>query len=369
MANNDPLIEIPVTRVHQNVGDFYVGVMNAMDLYHIAEADRIRLRDLKIPKYAGYQRALLEDRVENIRLFLSTPESTFPNAIILSIDSDSIVNWEDVKGDYGTSILKIKREGKVAKIIDGQHRAAALDVAEEGFQVIVSLFVDLEMARCARIFAKINSTQKAVNPSIAFQLFGYSEERSPQRTAHEIAEKLNTTEGSPFYKRLLMLGTKDEWSKGTLSQSSFCKELMRLFSKDPVKDEYRLLNKQKLESYSGYPLRDFFRKGDDSKILEVVWKYFFNIATTWKSQWEQKESILPKTTGYSAFMQVLRSWLKSERSNEVLQDTGVKEAFHKIRQKYETDQHRFVRKNYPAGNQGVIMLRNELLKDLELESE
>lgn len=362
-------IEIPIIKLHQSVWDMYVGVMSALDLYSIAEVDRIRLESLKIPKYAGFQRALVQDRVNSIRDYLRTPECTFPNSIILTIDSDYIEEWEDLQKLDNISSLKIRKEKGAVKIIDGQHRAAALDASDSDFQVIVTIFVDLEIVKCAQIFAKINSTQKAVNPSIAFQLFGYAEKRSPRKTAHEIAEVLNNTKGSPFYKKLKMLGTKDDWAKGTLSQSTFCKHLMRLYSKDPEKDENLLLRNEILEDYPGYPVRAFFRQGNDDRILGIVWKYFYNVAKTWENQWDDGtgRSILTKTTGYASFIEVLKQWLLSERAKQVLEDKGVKEAFNKIKDKYVEQDKNFVRENYPAGNQGVVKLRDSLLGDLGLQ--
>jgi len=363
-----PNIQISVVKVRQNIGDLFVGVMKARDLFAIAEADRIRLETLKIPQYAGYQRALVEERVNSIRDYLNTPRSTFPNAIILSLDSDYIDSWNDVGNGSDLSTLEIKRERGAVKIIDGQHRAAALDAIQDEFQVIVSFFVDLRTIQCAEIFAKINTTQKAVNPSIAFQLFGYLEERSPQRTAHEIAETLNTTNGSPFYKQLKMLGTKDSWSEGYLSQSTFCKELMSLYTRDPVRDENRLLRKETLEDYPGYPLRPCFKAGQDQKILETIWRFFLHVAQTWPDQWSDStgRSILTKTTGYIAFLRVLKHWLLIPSAEDVREDRGVREAFNRIRDHYVSSDKIFIRDNYPSGNQGVIRLRDALIHDLHL---
>lgn len=362
-------IEFLVLKASQNIGDLYLGVMSAWDLYEIAEVDRIRMINLKVPKYAGYQRALADERVTSIKDYLSTPKSTFPNAIICSLDSEFIEEWEDIEGIANLSRVKIQRDTGAIRIIDGQHRAAALDAADESFQVLVSFFIDLNVVQSAGIFAKINSTQRAVNPSIAFQLFGYSEDRSPQKTAHEIAQIMNTTEGSPFYKMLRMLGTKDSWAIGTLSQSTFAKQLMQLYSRKPEDDQNRYLRGEELEDYLGYPLRNWFKEEKDERILEVVWKYFFNIAETWQDQWTGQDgtSILTKTTGYSAFMQLLKRWLESNRADEVINDEGVQEAFIAIKERYETEDKRFVRANYPAGNQGIQLLRNALLDDLNIE--
>jgi DGQHR domain-containing protein len=359
-------IKIPVIKVTQNIGDFYAGVISALDLQYISKADTLRLTDLKIPKYAGYQRALIPERVDDIRDYLLTPQSTFPNAIIVNIDSEYIKNWDSIKGQESVSVLEIKREKGVVQIIDGQHRVAALDAVDKDFLVILSIFIDLELTQRAGIFAKINSTQKSVNPSIAFQLFGYAEDRSPQKTAHDIAEILNTTTGSPFYKRLRMFGTKDEWTKGTLSQSTFSKTLMTLYSSDPVSDENKLLRNEELEPNNKCPLREYFRNKDDKTVLTIVWKYFYNVYQTWPDQWNDLDgqSILVKTTGYIALIQVLRQWLLSKNSSQIINNNGVIEMFEQIKSKYEN--FRFVRANYPSGNQGVIILRDSLLKDLNL---
>lgn len=359
-------VSIPVMSVHQNIGELYIGVILAHDLFSIAEVDRVRLESLEVPKYAGYQRALALDRVRAIRDYLTTPRSTFPNAIILSIDSEYIEHWDP--GHNGAGTLTVRKDPGAVQIIDGQHRTAALIEAPSDFQVLVTMFVDLRLEHRAEIFAKINSTQKAVNPSIAFQLFGYSEERSPQRTAHDIAETFNTTDGSPFYRRLRMLGTRDDWSVGNLSQATFAKELMKLYTRDPQRDENRLLRGEPLEEYPGYPFRHLFLDRQDGKILETFWRFFVHVAETWKDQWldDPGHSILTKTTGYAAFVAVLKSWLLSSSAKEVWQDDGAKERLSKIRERHEAKEGRFVRDNFPAGNQGVVKLRDALLAELDL---
>ncbi|MDO8750865.1 MAG: DGQHR domain-containing protein [Dehalococcoidia bacterium] len=362
-------IKIPVIRVRQPIGDLYVGVLRGKDLYDIAKVDRLRLESLEIPKYAGFQRALVPQRVAAIRDYLRTPNSTLPNAIIMSLDSEHILNWQDFQDDATVTTLEIERVPEAATIIDGQHRAAALDAAPPELEVIVSIFVDLEMVEQAAIFAKINSTQKAVNPSIAFQLFGYAEGRSPQKTAHEIASTLDTTRGSPFYRMLRMLGTKDAWSAGTLSQSTFAKGIMRLYTRDYRSDENRLLRGEPPETYSGYPLREAFKKGDDGLILQVVWRFFFHVAQSWHDQWfdQSGESILTKTTGFNAFLEVLRSWLRLEGVESVLDDNLARARFDPIVQDFTHPNTRFIRMNYPAGHQGVVTLRDALLRELRLD--
>ncbi len=361
------IVKIPILKVEQTGWNFYVGTINSHDLYHIAETDRIRLENLKVPKYLGFQRALVEERVRSIKDYLLTPGSTFPNSIILTLDSEYIHNWEE-SSDPSFSLIKVRREVGAAKIIDGQHRCAALEAADSTFEVIVTIFIDLDIFKCAKIFSKINSTQKAVNPSISYELFGYSSEPSPQKIAHDIALKLNTTEGSPFFKKLLMLGSRDGWSEGVLSQATFCKQIIRLYSRKEEEDENVLLRGGKLKEYTGYPLRPYFINNDVNTILSLIWKYFYQIAATWPDQWNDltSTSVLVKTTGFISFMEVLKKWLSIKSVDEMASDGFFRLAFIKIKDKYIETNKRFIRENYPSGHQGVIVLRNSLLSDLNI---
>ena len=56
----------------------------------------------------------------------------------------------------------------------------------------------------------------------------------------------------------------------------------------------------------------------------------------------------------------------SDRSEEILQDAGVAERLQGIKSYFEGPTTRFINTNYPAGNQGVITLRNSLLSRLGL---
>jgi hypothetical protein len=227
-------------------------------------------------------------------------------------------NWDDVRKTQGISILRIQKQQGAVTIIDGQHRAAALDAAQAGFQVLVTLFIDLDIVHCAEIFAMINSTQKAVNPSIAFQLFGYSPDRSPQRTAHDIATLLNTKDGSPFFRRLRMLGTKDDWSLGTSVAT------LQASSWDSTPETPGKMRtgcpRDGLQDYSSTPSGSLYpwrrRHNTHDGVVQL------RVAETWPDQWsERTSSPCLKTTGYAALVEVLRR-CQFPRSAQVLATTA-----------------------------------------------
>jgi hypothetical protein len=181
---------------------------------------------------------------------------------------------------------------------------------------------------------------------------------------HDIAEALNNSSGSPFFHKLRMLGTQDDWTTGGLSQATFCKHLMTLYSKDPQTDESKMLLGKSLTDYTDLPLRAAYLRSQFKHILETVWKFFYEIAQAWPEQWNDptNKSILPKTTGYHAFIQILKAWLVANKGN--LSVEKLRTALTSVKTKYKSPKFRFIRENYPAGNQGVVTLRDSLKGDL-----
>lgn len=372
-----PEVVVPLLEMTQPFGTFYAGTMRAADLAFMAKSDVLRLKNLEVPKYEGYQRALDEERVDTIRKFLATSHGVFPGSIIVNVNSENVVGWEDATvavpeshggqtaaaappatippppttdaqaGDVpattinpagaaqpngqakvdNLSIIRMKRLEETLAVIDGQHRAAALAESNVDLWVPVTFFIDLEMVKCAEIFRVVNANQKKINPSISYQLFGYSDHPSPQKTAHNVARTLNETEGSPFYRRLKMIGKKDEFSQGALSQATFARELIALYSRKPVSDEYDLLLGRKLSDDAKLPLRPLFMAGDEKGIATTVWYFFAGVASQWETSWKSPESILWRTTGYVALMRVLKEWLLSAHAGELSEFQAVRQRF------------------------------------------
>ena len=59
--------------------------------------------------------------------------------------------------------MRIANEEDVAKIIDGQHRIAGLEAFDkngDSFQMIATIFVDMDMEDQAMVFATINLSRQ-----------------------------------------------------------------------------------------------------------------------------------------------------------------------------------------------------------------
>lgn len=83
----------------------------------------------------------------------------------------------------------------------------------------MSIFLDISLGEQAKIFAKINSTQKKVDLSLVYDLFGMTEDRNPEKVAYYIVQHLNTEENSSWKGKIKTLADKN----GDLAQGSYGK--------------------------------------------------------------------------------------------------------------------------------------------------
>jgi DGQHR domain-containing protein len=180
-------IEISCLKVQQPIGTMYIGIIDSGDLEKITFADVRRLRDgsdnREVEDYIGIQRKLDARREKTLGKYVNLVDATFPNSIILSISS------KHAKYDESNGTLKIEYKDNIAKVLDGQHRIAGFQYyqGERGsFELIVTIYIDMELEDQAIVFATINKEQKNVSNSLVADLFAFAESRSPQKTAHNI---------------------------------------------------------------------------------------------------------------------------------------------------------------------------------------
>ena len=150
--------------------------------------------------------------------------------------------------------------------------------------------------------------------SLVYDLFAYSEKRSPEKSCHEIAVVLDSEKNSPFYRRIKRLGVATEGRFGeTLSQATFVRSLIKHITKDALGD--RDIGKRTgkwpkvtQEEFNRFVLRPFFVDDQDEKIADLIWNYFDAVKERWPEAWSAtgSGSILNKTTGYQALMRFFK---------------------------------------------------------------
>jgi DGQHR domain-containing protein len=275
-------------KVQQGGFEVYLFVMNSKILRELAFVSK---RETANPK--GYQRALSEKRLKDVGEYIKKPRATFPNSIIVNIESKNARFEQSADASRGTLI--IKRKPGVAWVIDGQHRLFGFTKSDgKEFDLIVSAFLDLSERDQATIFKIINSSQKGVNPSLIYDLIELTKDAEYlDARAHEIVKALNEDTNSPWLDQIKMIGT----GSGMISQAALVTELKKLLVTDPFKD---------------------YLDGEQIKLLK---DYFSVLKDLFPDAWMSRKFVLTKTLGVAATLSILP---------KVLMHCLVKASFSKV---------------------------------------
>src|SRR5882672_9210978 len=188
--------QVPALRLRQPIGDIYLAAIDHKFLQKITYFDVRRvMRDQRdVEAYLGIQRPLHESRVEDLEKYVNFIDATFPTAVILAIDESECVTYDESKHQLTLSNFRKGNEkpdiaiSNLCRVIDGQHRIAGLEkFSGEKFEVMVALFVGIDISDQAYIFATVNLEQTKVRKSLAFDLFELARTRSPYKTCHNVA--------------------------------------------------------------------------------------------------------------------------------------------------------------------------------------
>ncbi|MEQ9298088.1 MAG: DGQHR domain-containing protein [Cyclobacteriaceae bacterium] len=370
--SDDQIIKFSCIEAQQPIGKMYIGVMNHDDLEFISYADVRRLElgvdNREVEDYIGIQRQLNTKREKDIGKYVNLVDATFPNSIILSISSDF------AEYDQEKQVMKILYKDDVAKVLDGQHRIAGLrhfERAAEEFQVVVALYIDMELEDQAIVFSTINKEQKNVSNSLVADLFAFAENRSPQKTAHNVARALNAKEGSPFYRKIKILGTAKDKEFETITQDTFVKNLIKYISKDPQADRdfyKRNDNKEKKlplanqEESRKLFLRNMFIEDErDLNIAQLIFNYFTAVERKWPVAWGQLQPniILNRSTGFIALMRFFKDvYLSFDTIGAVLS----KDQFFEIFDRMSFSDEDFNKDKYVPGSTGQSELYRDFLE-------
>lgn len=361
--------------VEQPIGRFYVGVMSAAELLAVSHVDMRRIEG-PLDQYVGIQRSLSQSRVKEIAEFVKSIDATFPTSVVLAVKGECAEFVDGqlrlFEGEDPETSERIPL-GEVASILDGQHRVEGLKEAGAlDFQILVSVFVDADIADQAYIFATVNLAQTKVNKSLVYDLLDYATARSPQKSAHEVAVALDRFESSPFFKSIKRLGTRTEGRFGeTLAQATVVNAIIPLLSRRPEQDRYALAKGRKVGAldspYHETPLRYLWVAERDTDIARVLLEYFTAVRDRWPSAWVSREKghILPRTNGFRALMRLFKLIYLRERrepsSESPVVDQSVYRAYFERSALLDTD---FTIARFPPGTGGETAIFNLLRQQL-----
>ena len=377
MANFKTL-SVPALRILQPIGEFFIGVMKAKDLVSVAYADVRELEENQLDKYMGINRRLSKNRVKQLKSYVNTYDATFPTSVILAVDSENAIY------DENHNILKLRETQEVslkeiAKIIDGQHRIAGLEVVdkETDFEISVAIFVGSDLATQANIFATVNLAQTKVNRSLAYDLLDYEKKRSPQKSAHDVAVALDLIKASPFYHRIKRLGRATEGREGeTITQAVVVEMLLKLITDSPMMDRDSLLRRLKIRRPSPaelekFPFRGLFIEKKEEDITRIMLNYFSAVRKRWPSSWknlDRKGNTLPKTNGFRALMRFLKPvYLQIAKDQNQFGVVPEQEEFEEIFDRVKLKDDDFNIETFPPGTSGEAELYKYLKEALSTD--
>lgn len=342
-------------RVEQRLGAFYVASLPAELLLQVAASDRMRATlnaDGTGYTLEGTQRLVQDKRLNEIADYINRVDSAFPNSIIVAANYDLETGfdqgeleyisteeegkpldasrvWTITESEDGCHTLTIPSSDKLAAIIDGQHRlfsfARADAAAMKDMNLLCSVFIDLPKALQAQIFATINSTQKRVDRSLTYELFGYNvsdeDEKfwTPDKLAVFLTRRLGTDAESPLQGRIMVAPKRDaaleelaEKARWRVSTAVIVDGILRLYSSNPKRDA-NLMRKDEANPRSelrngpkdNTPLREVFIEENDALIYKMVLNYLkASEDIFWSNATEN--SFIFRTIGVQAIFDILR---------------------------------------------------------------
>ncbi len=166
----------------------------------------------------GFQRMVRTERAREIALAVLDQQRTFPNAIVLATEAETIeVRADKITIPDGTKFL----------VVDGQHRLWAQAHSSFDAPYGCMIHTGLSQEEMAQLFLEINDTQKRVPASLRWDLVRLIQPEDDQGrlAAAEIVFLLATEEDSPFYQRIDLTG---EQSEMLIKQASLAPEFRDL---------------------------------------------------------------------------------------------------------------------------------------------
>lgn len=297
-------LKLKIIELRQPIGQLVITKIKPDDLLSMSIVDRRKIKHND--KIAGVQRELKQEKVRQIQSYLTAFDATFPNSIIVSVLDEFVQSRNDKE-------IELIVDEATFSIIDGQHRVEGFrESADIDFELILTIFIDLDVEQQANIFATINSQQTKVDPSLSLSSELDSTLFTPDKMMVEIAQSMNFDKESPWYKGIKLLGAGTD---GMLSLSPFVKPLLALTYKE---HDYHKIRNELKESGEGvfpdfstlkyknekYIFWDLYKKQDFKSVYKILFNYFNAMKNTLSKDWLNANALLTKTTGYNAVIKL-----------------------------------------------------------------
>lgn len=298
------------------------------------------MNDIVTSRNKYYQRRVDDQRLKGIKSFIlssinnelkgNTVASLFPTAILLASQIDE-TNFELYK-QYCVNESQLFSNDLY--IVDGQHRLAAMKslydeiknnhyrsnedskILEylENFRFNCTLLLNYDFWEQAQVFADVNFTQKKVDKSLYYTIYGMHYSTNPEDykrnyiyIAHNLVRYANTSPSSPLNNGIMMLGPKQSSRKGYISQACLAEEIMKnIYGRQAIwYVDYNDTTREPAYRYMAVELLSFF-----ACVKQCL-------LDSWPNEFGH-QSILMKTTGVGAMMALMTYIHKYKLPEKVL---------------------------------------------------
>ena len=353
------IIDVYLQEIKQPVGVFYIGKMSSK---HIIAISRANPRS----EGTGVQRDESMRRRKEIAMYCEDPDATFPTPIILSLPSNDNTKLSKTDLTESADIYKFTidtSKGQIADVLDGQHRIGGISASNIDIDLPIVVAFNLTKEQKAYIFATINGNQTTVPKTLVYDLFELSRHRSPNKSCHEIARIMNSSEKSPFKGRLKMLPKRTD-AMQTLSQGTFVTILRdELISSIDQRDTIDIKKGKKLQPDDKMVLRKYFINDQDEVIVKILLNCFNAVKEVFPQEWDDPNNfILTKSTGYSAIIKSLRTLIPVGEKMEELSKQYFVGAFSKFKEFLSKNNKKLTSDFYSSNAAGEGKLAEDIIR-------
>lgn len=146
----------------------------------------------------GFQRALNEERADDIATYLSSGDGSIPSNIVLSAQPDALFAY-----DRRTKSISFTRLTRAFLVLDGQHRLWGYQKCAIRHRVPVAVYDGLSRQDEAKLFIDINTTQRGVPAALLLDIKQVADiESSLEGALRTLFDKLAQEPSSPLKGKL-----------------------------------------------------------------------------------------------------------------------------------------------------------------------
>lgn len=232
-ASTKKRISYPALLLTQNKHRFYFATVPVDDLFNSCFVAR---RD-EDPA-SGFQRALNEQRADDIAGYLANGDGSIPSNIVLS--AQAAAEFRYVRKNKSITFVGVKR---AFLVLDGQHRLWGYQKCRVRHRVPIAVYEGLSPAEEAKLFIDINTTQRGVPAALLLDIKHLAQVESVKETTlRSLFDKLNDDSQSPLAGKL----SPSQSITGKISRVTFNRAVGAVLSKGVMLDaepenRYRLL--------------------------------------------------------------------------------------------------------------------------------